>query len=92
MASDRTRGNGHKLKHRFPLNTRKHLSGAVLAQVAQRLWDLYLGDFPKPPGHDPGHLALGVPAGAGVGADGPRGTFQPQSFCDSVKTSESGSV
>jgi len=36
------------------------------------LWGLLLGDLPKLPGHDPGHPALGVPAGAAVGADGPR--------------------
>ena len=44
--------------------------GAV-AQAAQRLWTLLLGDLPKPLGHSPGHAALGVPAGAGVGAEVP---------------------
>jgi len=38
----------------------------AVAQAAQRLWSL-LGDLPKPPGHGPGHPALGVPAGVGAG-------------------------
>jgi len=59
--------------------------GAV-AQVAQKLWDLLFGDLSKPPGHGPGHPALGVPARAGIGADGPRGPFPPQPFCDSMLT------
>lgn len=37
-----------------------------------------------PSGHDPGYAALGVPAGADVGQDGPRCAFQLQPFCDSV--------
>lgn len=46
----------------------------------QRLWNLLLGGLPMPPGLGPGHPALGVPAGAGVGAGGHRGPFQP--FCE----------
>ena len=53
-------------------------SDGALAQAAQRLWGLLLGDLPEPPGRGPGHPALGVPAGAGAGAEGPRGPCQPQ--------------
>jgi len=42
-------------------------SAGALAQVAQRLWGLLLGDLQKPPGHGPLPPALGVPAGAEVG-------------------------
>jgi len=35
-----------------------------LAQSAQRLWGLLLGDLLKLPGCGPGHPALGVTAGA----------------------------
>ena len=49
------------------------------------LWDLLLGEPRKSPGHDPGHSALGVPAGTGVGSDGVRGPFQPQPRCHSIK-------
>jgi len=48
--------------------------GAV-AQAAQKLWGLLLGDLQKSPGHSPGHPALGVPAGAGVGPHGHSGLF-----------------
>jgi len=43
----------------------------ALAQAAQRLWGLLLGDLPKMPGCGPGHPALGVPDGAGLGPEGP---------------------
>jgi len=73
----RTRGHGHKLEHRrFPLNTRSPsvlCSEGALAQAAQRLWGLLLGDLPELPGRGPGHPALGVPAGAGAAAEEPRG-------------------
>ena len=49
----------------------------AVAQAAQSLWAL-LGDLQTPAGHGAGHPALGVPAGAGAGPDGPRGPFQPQ--------------
>ena len=48
-------------------------SDGALAQAAQRLWGLLLGDLPELPGRGPGHPALGVPAGAGAGAEGSRG-------------------
>ena len=48
-------------------------SDGALAQAAQRLWDLLLGDLPELPGCSPGHPALGVPAGVGAGVEGPRG-------------------
>ena len=57
-------------------------SDGALAQAAQRLWGLLLGDLPEPPGRGFGHPALGVPAGAGAGAEGPRGPCQPQLCCD----------
>ena len=50
----------------------------AVAQAAQSLWALLLGDLQTPAGHGAGHPALGVPAGAGAGPDGPRGPFQPQ--------------
>lgn len=36
----------------------------------------------------PGHPALGVPAGAGVGPEGPRGLCQPQPLCASASCSQ----
>jgi len=45
-----------------------------------------LGDLPEPPGRGPGHPALGVPAGSGVGAEGPRGPFQSAPVFGSVIT------
>ena len=58
----------------WPGSTAVLCGPGALAQVAQRLWGLLLGDVQKPPGHGPGPPALGVPAGAGVGqrdAEGP---------------------
>ena len=48
---------------------------------------LLFGDLQKTPGYGPGHPALSVPAGAGVGPGGPRGLCQPHPSWDSV-TSE----
>lgn len=59
-------------------------AGCTLAQVAQRLWTLLLGDLQKPPGHGPEHPALDDQDGGGVGPHGPRGPCQPQTlgiFC-----------
>ena len=42
-------------------------SGEALAQAAQRLWGLLLGDLQEPSGHGPGCPALGIPAGVVVG-------------------------
>ena len=48
-------------------------SDGALTQAAQKLWGLLLGDLPEPPGYGPDQPALGVPARAGAGAEGPRG-------------------
>ena len=76
VPSDRTRGNGHNLKHRWmPLNIRKpffHCEGdRALAQVAQGGCGVsFLGDVQKPFGHGPGQVAVGGPVCvSGVGAD-----------------------
>lgn len=67
MPNDRTRGDGHKLKHRrFPLHSRKQFfhcdSYLALAQTAQGgCGDSFLGDTQEPSGHSTGKLALGGP-------------------------------
>lgn len=64
------------------------LCGAgTLAEVAQKLWNLLLGDLQKLPGHDvSAPSALGNHAGVGVGPKGPRSFCQPQSFWDYIKS------
>jgi len=52
----------------------------ALAQAAQKLWDLLLGDVPKSPGCKPRHPTLGVLAGAGLGPMDWRGPCQLQSL------------
>lgn len=54
----------------------------VLAQVVHRLWSLLLEDLQRLPGHGPEHLALGGPAGTGLG---PGGHCQPQPSSDSLR-------
>lgn len=56
----------------------------ALAQVAQRLRILFLGDLQKPPECGRGPSALRFSAAEGVGPDGPRDPCQPQPFCESV--------
>lgn len=63
--------------------------GDALPNAAQEAAGLFAtslahGDLPEPPGLDPGHPSLGVPAGEGAG--GPRGPCQPQLFCQPVKS------
>ncbi|KAK4817982.1 hypothetical protein QYF61_003635, partial [Mycteria americana] len=66
VPSARTRGNGHKLKHRrFPLNMREHClhceGDQALAQVAQRGCGVSIpGDTQNPSGHGLGQPALGA--------------------------------
>lgn len=75
VSFSRTRGSGHKLEcRRFHLNAWKHFC------AVQEQWYR-----PAHRGHGfsslgPGHPAVGVPAGAGPGTDGPRGPCQPQLF------------
>lgn len=69
VPSTRTRGHGHKAEHhrRCSQHQAALLCCAVmgaLAQAAQRLWSLLLGDVRHPSGHGPGQPALGVPASA----------------------------
>ena len=56
----------------------------ALAQGAQRLWGLLLGNMPKLPGRGPVHPALGTPAGGRLEPEESRGPFQPQPSCDVV--------
>lgn len=68
--SDRTRGNGHKLKHgRLCLNLWKSFfyceSYGAQARVAQRGCVVsILGDIQRLSGHDLGQLAVGSPTSA----------------------------
>jgi len=62
----------------------KHMDTNTVSAVMLIYGICLLGDLPEPPGCGPGHPALGVPAGSGVGAEGPRGPCQPQLSCASI--------
>jgi len=86
VPSAKTKGGGQKPEDkRFPLNTRKEFCAVWMTvhwhRLSKRLWSLLLGDLPKLCGYGPGHAALGVCAGAELGAGGP---CQPQPFWDPV--------
>ena len=67
VPTDRTRGNGHKLKQEVSPECQEmlfHCEGdQALSQVAWRGCGVFiLGDIQKPSGHGPGKPALGGPA------------------------------
>jgi len=88
VPSDRTRGNGHKLKHRkFQRNMRKNFFPLrVMEPWTRGCGFSFSGDIQDPPGRGPVQPALGDPALAGgLHSVIHRGSFQPRTFCDSVK-------
>jgi len=88
VPSDRTRGNGHKLKQRkFHLNTGKNFITWMVTEPWHRLprEAVESGDIQDLPGQGPVQPAVGDPALAGgLHWVTHRGPFQPLPFCDSM--------
>lgn len=90
MPSDRTRGNGHKLKcSRVCLNIRKHFSGRMSEHHYRLCREIVEAPPPPPeilkksPRHSPVQLALGVPTWqAWLNQMTSRIPFLAEPFCD----------
>lgn len=95
VPSDRPRGNGLNLKHgRFHLNIRKLFSTMRITEHCSRFPRNFMESnsslqILKKSGYGPEHPILGGPAWARqMDKITSRGPFQPQPWCDSVKTEE----